>query len=91
MGVAPELMGIGPLYVIPQVLKKVGLQQKDMDWIELNEAFAAQSIAVVNGLSLARHKVNSLGGAIALGHPPPERLEPRHYCMGSNEPTKDMV
>jgi acetyl-CoA acyltransferase len=68
-GVPPEIMGIGPIKAIPKALKQVGLNQDDLDWIELNEAFAAQSLAVINDLGLDRDKVNPLGGAIALGHP----------------------
>jgi acetyl-CoA acyltransferase len=68
-GVPPEIMGIGPKLAIPKVLKQVGLKQEDMDWIELNEAFAAQSLAVINDLGLDPAKINPLGGAIALGHP----------------------
>ena len=68
-GVPPEIMGIGPIKAIPKVLKQIGLNQEDIDWIELNEAFAAQSLAVINDLGLDRAKINPLGGAIALGHP----------------------
>ncbi len=68
-GVPPEIMGIGPKFAIPKVLKQVGLKQDALDWIELNEAFAAQSLAVIGDLGLDRAKVNPLGGAIALGHP----------------------
>ena len=68
-GVPPEIMGVGPIKAIPKVLKQVGLQQDDLDWIELNEAFAAQSLAVIGDLGLNPAKVNPLGGAIALGHP----------------------
>jgi acetyl-CoA acyltransferase len=68
-GVPPEIMGIGPVEAIPKVLKQVGLTQDDLDWIELNEAFAAQSLAVIGELQLNPAKVNPLGGAIALGHP----------------------
>ncbi len=68
-GVPPEIMGIGPKEAIPRVLKQVGLSLNDMDWIELNEAFAAQSLAVIGELGLDPAKVNPLGGAIALGHP----------------------
>ncbi|MBL8432990.1 MAG: acetyl-CoA C-acyltransferase, partial [Dechloromonas sp.] len=68
-GVAPEIMGIGPIAAIPKVLAQVGIQQDDLDWIELNEAFAAQSLAVMNELGINPEKVNPLGGAIALGHP----------------------
>jgi acetyl-CoA acyltransferase len=68
-GVPPEIMGIGPKVAIPKVLKQVGLKQDDLDWIELNEAFAAQSLAVIQDLGLDPAKINPLGGAIALGHP----------------------
>ncbi|BBI99126.1 acetyl-CoA acetyltransferase [Ferrigenium kumadai] len=68
-GVEPEIMGIGPKVAIPRVLSQTGLQLQDMDWIELNEAFAAQSLAVIGDVGLDREKVNPLGGAIALGHP----------------------
>jgi acetyl-CoA acyltransferase len=68
-GVPPEIMGIGPVKAIPKVLKRVGLKQDDIEWIELNEAFAAQSLAVIQDLGLDRKRVNPLGGAIALGHP----------------------
>ncbi len=68
-GVPPEIMGIGPKEAIPKVLRQVGLQLQDMDWIELNEAFAAQALAVIHDLGLDPAKVNPLGGAIALGHP----------------------
>ena len=68
-GVPPAIMGIGPIEAIPAALRYAGLQQQDMDWIELNEAFAAQSIAVMNTLGLDPARVNPIGGAIALGHP----------------------
>jgi len=68
-GVPPEIMGIGPVKAIPKVLQRVGLKQADIDWIELNEAFAAQSLAVIKELGLDHARVNPLGGAIALGHP----------------------
>jgi acetyl-CoA acyltransferase len=68
-GVDPKLMGIGPIEAIPAALKLAGLQQDMLDWIELNEAFAAQSLAVIDTLGLDRAKVNPMGGAIALGHP----------------------
>ena len=68
-GVPPEIMGIGPKEAIPRVLKQAGLSLDQMDWIELNEAFAAQSLAVIQDVGLDRAKVNPLGGAIALGHP----------------------
>ena len=68
-GVPPEIMGIGPIEAIPAALKYAGLSLDDMGWIELNEAFAAQSLAVINSVGLDRAKVNPMGGAIALGHP----------------------
>jgi len=68
-GVPPEIMGIGPKEAIPAALKKAGLQLADMGWIELNEAFAAQALAVIRDLGLNPEVVNPLGGAIALGHP----------------------
>ncbi|MBL8500121.1 MAG: acetyl-CoA C-acyltransferase [Nitrosomonas sp.] len=68
-GVPPEIMGVGPIQAIPKVLKQTGIKLDDLDWIELNEAFAAQSLAVIRDLGLDRSKVNPLGGAIALGHP----------------------
>ena len=68
-GVPPEIMGIGPKEAIPAALKNAGLTLDQMDWIELNEAFAAQAIAVRNDLGLDPAKTNPLGGAIALGHP----------------------
>ncbi|MBO1112349.1 acetyl-CoA C-acyltransferase [Bordetella petrii] len=68
-GVPPEIMGIGPKMAIPKALAGTGIAQQDLDWIELNEAFAAQSLAVIRDLDLDASKVNPLGGAIALGHP----------------------
>ncbi len=68
-GVPPEIMGIGPKEAIPRVLRQVGLQLNAIDWIELNEAFAAQALAVIHDVGLDPSKVNPLGGAIALGHP----------------------
>ena len=68
-GVPPEIMGIGPVEAIPRALKQAGMAQADIDWIELNEAFAAQALAVMRTLDLDPSKVNPLGGAIALGHP----------------------
>ena len=68
-GVLPEQMGIGPVEAIPKALKKAGLTIQDIDWIELNEAFAAQTLAVIKELELPIERVNPLGGAIALGHP----------------------
>ncbi len=68
-GVPPEIMGIGPIKAIPKVLKMAGVSQADLGWIELNEAFAAQALAVVKELGLDPARVNPQGGAIALGHP----------------------
>ncbi len=68
-GVRPEVMGIGPIAAIPKALKQAGLTQDQIDWIELNEAFAAQALAVIRDCKLDPAKVNPLGGAIALGHP----------------------
>jgi acetyl-CoA acyltransferase len=68
-GVPPEIMGVGPIAAIPKVLETTGIRLDQIDWIELNEAFAAQAIAVVRDLGLDPAKVNPLGGAIALGHP----------------------
>jgi acetyl-CoA acyltransferase len=68
-GVKPEIMGIGPKEAIPKALKQAGLTRDQIDWIELNEAFAAQALAVIRDLGLDPTKVNPLGGAIALGHP----------------------
>jgi acetyl-CoA acyltransferase len=68
-GVPPEIMGIGPIKAIPKVLSQCGIRKEDLDWIELNEAFAAQSLAVIKDLGLDPAKVNPQGGAIALGHP----------------------
>ena len=68
-GVPPEIMGIGPIEAIPAALRYAGLTKEQLDWIELNEAFAAQSLAVLNTLDIDRSKVNPMGGAIALGHP----------------------
>ena len=68
-GVPPEIMGIGPKEAIPAALKAAGLTQHQIDWIELNEAFAAQALAVIHDLGLDPAKVNPMGGAIALGHP----------------------
>ncbi len=68
-GVPPHLMGIGPIEAIPAALRHAGLKLDDIDWFELNEAFAAQSLAVINTLGLNAAKVNPMGGAIALGHP----------------------
>lgn len=68
-GVPPEVMGVGPIEAIPLALKQGGLANVDIDWIELNEAFASQALAVINTLGLDPARVNPLGGAIATGHP----------------------
>ena len=68
-GVPPQIMGIGPKEAIPAALARAGIAQDALDWIELNEAFAAQALAVIGDLGLDAAKVNPMGGAIALGHP----------------------
>ncbi|MBJ7574205.1 acetyl-CoA C-acyltransferase [Luteimonas sp. MC1828] len=68
-GVRPEVMGIGPIAAIPKALKQAGLTRDQLDWIELNEAFAAQALAVIRDCGLDPSRINPLGGAIALGHP----------------------
>ena len=68
-GVPPEIMGIGPIKALPLALRRAGLDAQALDWIELNEAFAAQSLAIIRELQLDPMRVNPLGGAIALGHP----------------------
>jgi len=65
----PRVMGVGPIHAVPEALKKAGVNQQDLGAIELNEAFASQSVAVVNRLGLDPNLVNPNGGAIALGHP----------------------
>src|SRR5690625_21278 len=68
-GVPPRIMGIGPIYAVPKALEKAGLTMEDIDIVELNEAFASQSVAVIEALNIPEEKVNVNGGAIALGHP----------------------
>ena len=68
-GVPPRIMGIGPVYAVPKALERAGMDLKDIELIELNEAFASQSVAVIRGLGLNEEIVNVNGGAIALGHP----------------------
>ncbi len=68
-GVPPEIMGIGPKEAIPRALKLAGIGRDQLDWVELNEAFAAQALAVIRDIGLDPSRVNPLGGAIALGHP----------------------
>ena len=68
-GVPPEIMGIGPIKAIPKALKLAGLKLEDIDVIELNEAFASQSLAVIRELGIDENRVNVNGGAVALGHP----------------------
>lgn len=69
VGVPPSVMGIGPVAAVPKALDRAGIRKTDLDWIELNEAFAAQTLAVIRELKLDDEIVNPLGGAIALGHP----------------------
>jgi acetyl-CoA acyltransferase len=69
VGVDPSIMGYGPVPAVQKALQRAGLKLSDIDVVELNEAFAAQSLAVLAGLDLAQEKVNLKGGAIALGHP----------------------
>jgi acetyl-CoA acyltransferase len=68
-GVRPEIMGVGPIYAIPRLLARTGMKLDDIDLIELNEAFAAQALAVIRHLEMNPDRVNVNGGAIALGHP----------------------
>jgi acetyl-CoA acetyltransferase family protein len=68
-GCGPDVMGEGPIFAVPKALTRAGMRLKDIDIIELNEAFASQSLAVIKGLGLDEGKVNVHGGAIALGHP----------------------
>jgi len=68
-GVHPRVMGVGPIEAVPKVLKRAGMNLSQIDLIELNEAFASQSVAVIKTLELDPSKVNINGGAIALGHP----------------------
>jgi acetyl-CoA C-acetyltransferase len=68
-GIAPEIMGVAPIFAVQQLLKKVGMTINDIDLMELNEAFAAQAVAVIRELEIDPEKVNPNGGAIALGHP----------------------
>ncbi len=69
VGVEPAIMGIGPVYAIPEALKKAGMKKDDMELIELNEAFASQSLAVIRELGLDMDRMNPNGGAISMGHP----------------------
>jgi acetyl-CoA acyltransferase 1 len=69
VGVPPRIMGVGPLYAIPRVLEKTGLRKEDVDFYEINEAFASQALYSVQQLGIPFEKVNMWGGAIALGHP----------------------
>jgi acetyl-CoA acyltransferase len=68
-GLPPRIMGVGPVYAIPKALKQAGMTMEQIDLIELNEAFASQSLAVLRTLDINPEKVNVNGGAIALGHP----------------------
>jgi acetyl-CoA acyltransferase 1 len=69
IGVPPRIMGVGPLYAIPKVLEKCGLAKEDIDFFEINEAFASQAVYCVESLGIPFDKVNLHGGAIAIGHP----------------------
>eukprot|EP00665_Eupelagonemidae_sp_cell47_P003081 gene3081-22_t len=69
VGVPPDVMGIGPAFAIPEVLKKAGLQVRDVDVYEVNEAFASQAEMTVRHVGIPRERLNPVGGAIALGHP----------------------
>ena len=69
VGVEPRIMGIGPVYAIPKAAKQAGISIQDLELIELNEAFASQSIAVINELGLDMNRMNPNGGAISMGHP----------------------
>jgi acetyl-CoA acyltransferase len=68
-GVDPRIMGIGPVNAVPKALKLAGMKLDDIDIVELNEAFAAQSLAVIRELGIDQNKLNPNGGAIAVGHP----------------------
>lgn len=68
-GVPPRIMGVGPAYAIPKVLEKTGLTKEDIDFFEINEAFASQAVYSVQTLGIPFEKVNKHGGAIAIGHP----------------------
>jgi acetyl-CoA acyltransferase len=68
-GVRPEIMGVGPVAAVPRLLKRTGMSLSDVDVVELNEAFAAQAVAVIRELGIDEEKVNVNGGAIAMGHP----------------------
>ncbi len=69
VGIEPSIMGVAPIYAIPKALKQAGLKQDQLELIELNEAFASQSLAVIRELGLDKERVNVNGGAIAMGHP----------------------
>jgi acetyl-CoA acyltransferase 1 len=69
VGVPPRIMGVGPAYAIPRVLERAGLSLKDIDFFEINEAFASQAVFSVQHLGIPWEKVNVNGGAIAIGHP----------------------
>jgi acetyl-CoA acyltransferase len=90
-GVPAEIMGIGPAYAIPKVLKLVGLKLDQIDVIELNEAFAVQSLAVIQEAGLDPARINPNGGAIALGHPSvaPGRSSRRQYCANWSGAARD--
>lgn len=69
VGVPPKIMGVGPAYAIPKILEKTGLKKEDIDFFEINEAFASQAVYSVNKVGIPFEKVNINGGAIAMGHP----------------------
>jgi len=69
IGVPPRIMGVGPAYAIPKVLEKTGLKKEDIDFYEINEAFASQAVYSINKVGIPFDKVNINGGAIAMGHP----------------------
>ena len=69
VGVPPRIMGVGPAYAIPKVLEKAGLTKEDVDFFEINEAFASQAVYSVQTIGIPFEKVNVNGGAIAIGHP----------------------
>ena len=90
-GVAPELMGIGPVEAVPKVLRQTGLTLSDIGLIELNEAFASQSLAVIKELHLDPDIVNVHGGAIALGHPSDVLCKTDDNLASRNEATQHTI
>jgi acetyl-CoA acyltransferase len=92
-GVPPEIMGIGPKEAIPAACQQAGITQDDLKWIELNEAFAAQALAVTRDLALDTSKINPHGGAIALGHPWALLVPsvPQRWCMACVMPASKVM